>query len=108
MNIEEKVKMNLLTRGFDNKTQLNNRGLIGATIDETILEVVKNQRIVDVMCSGYVIRFNEADTNGIINKDAINIKDFEQMKVAGTIVNYEIDDIGVKIIKKFDLKSVSL
>lgn len=50
MNIEEKVKMNLLIRGFDNKTQLNNRGLIGATIDETILEVVKNLRIVDVSC----------------------------------------------------------
>ena len=50
MNIEEKVKMNLLTRGFDNKTQLNNRGLIGATIDETILEVVKNLRIDDVNC----------------------------------------------------------
>jgi hypothetical protein len=50
MNIEEKVKMNLLTRGFDNKTQLNNRGLIGATIDETILEVVKNLRIADVSC----------------------------------------------------------
>jgi hypothetical protein len=48
MNIEEKVKMNLLIRGFDNKTQLNNRGLIGATIDETILEVVKNLRIADV------------------------------------------------------------
>ncbi len=48
MNIEEKVKMNLLTRGFDNKTQLNNRGLIGATIDETILGVVKNLRIADV------------------------------------------------------------
>jgi hypothetical protein len=45
MNVEEKVKINLLTRGFDNKTILNNRGLIGATIDETILEVVKNQRI---------------------------------------------------------------
>ena len=48
MNIEEKVKMNLLTRGFNNSTQLNNRGLIGATIDETILEVVKNLRIDDV------------------------------------------------------------
>ena len=64
--------------------------------------------IYDAMCSGYVIRFNEADTNGIINKDAINIKNFEQMKVAGTIVDYEIDDNGVKIIKKFDLKTVSL
>lgn len=49
MNIEEKVKANLLVRGFDNKTQLNNRGLIGATIDETILEVVKNLLIADVM-----------------------------------------------------------
>ena len=66
-------------------------------------------RIADVMCSGYVIRFNEAGTNGIIiNKDAINIKDFEQMKVAGIIVDYEIDDNGVKIIKKFALRSVSL
>ena len=47
MNIEEKIKINLLLRGFDNQTQLNNRGLIGATIDETILEVVKNFRIGD-------------------------------------------------------------
>ena len=65
--------------------------------------------ISDVMCSDYAIRFNEADANGIIiNKDAINIKNFEQMKVAGTIVDYEIDDNGVKIIKKFDLRGVSL
>ena len=48
MNIEEKVKMNLMVRGFDSNTQLNNRGLIGATIDETILEVVKNFGIGDV------------------------------------------------------------
>lgn len=45
MNIEEKVKLNLLARGFDKDAQLNNRGLIGATIDETILEVVKNLNI---------------------------------------------------------------
>jgi hypothetical protein len=65
--------------------------------------------ISDVMCSVYAIRFNEADANGIIiNKDAININDFEQMKVSGTIVDYEIDDNGVKIIKKFDLSSASL
>ena len=37
MNIEEKVKMNLMVRGFDSNTQLNNRGLIGATIDDNIL-----------------------------------------------------------------------
>lgn len=52
MNIEEKVKINLLARGFKNKTMLNNRGLIEATIDETILEVVKNLRIADVISSG--------------------------------------------------------
>jgi hypothetical protein len=65
--------------------------------------------ISDVMCSGYVIRFNEADTNGIIiSKNTINVNDFEQMKVSGRIVDYEIDDNGVKVIKKFDLRGVSL
>lgn len=48
MNIEEKVKSSLLTRGFGKETMLNNRGLIGATIDETILEVVKNFRVGEV------------------------------------------------------------
>ena len=79
--------------------------------EEQNLNNAENQKlgIPDVMCSVYAIRFNEADANGIIiNKDAINIKDFEQMKLAGTIVDYEIDDNGVKIIKKFDLRSVSL
>ena len=45
MNLEETVKSNLLTRGFSKETQLNNRGLIGATIDETALTVVKNLTI---------------------------------------------------------------
>ena len=58
--------------------------------------------ISDVMCSGYVIKFNEADTNGIIiNNDAINIKDLDKLKVAGTIVDYAIDDTGVKIYVNF-------
>jgi hypothetical protein len=47
MNIEEKVKSNLLARGFKNEALLSNRGLVAATIDETILEVVKNFRIPD-------------------------------------------------------------
>lgn len=41
MNVEEKVKAKLLSRGFKEKQLLNNRGLIGAAIDET-QEVVKN------------------------------------------------------------------
>ena len=69
MNIEEKVKMNLLTRGFDNKTQLNNRGLIGATIDETILEVVKNLRIADVSCQREQLLAFAGWLHGKLDKD---------------------------------------
>lgn len=42
MKIEETIKLQLLLRGFNEEKQLNNRGLIGATVDETILAVVKN------------------------------------------------------------------
>ena len=48
MDIEQKIKTKLLIRGFSKETLLNNRGLIGATTDETILEVVKNLGIADV------------------------------------------------------------
>jgi len=39
---KKKIKNKLLMRGFPNEKLINNRGLIGATIDEVILEVVKN------------------------------------------------------------------
>ena len=42
-DFENRVKTKLLIRGFSNEALLNNRGLIGATIDETILEVIKNK-----------------------------------------------------------------
>ena len=45
MNLEKRVKEQLLIRGFSNELQLNNRGLIGATIDETTLDLVKNLTI---------------------------------------------------------------
>ena len=48
MDIEQKIKTKLLIRGFSKETLLNNRGLIGATTDETILEVVKNLGIANV------------------------------------------------------------
>ena len=41
MELEAIVGLKLLERGFTKKQLLNNRGLIGATIDETILAVVK-------------------------------------------------------------------
>ena len=45
MELENKVKQQLLSRGFTKEQLLNNRGLIGAAIDETILTVVKNLNI---------------------------------------------------------------
>ena len=41
MEMEEQINHRLRLRGFTEKTILNNRGLIGATIDETILIVIK-------------------------------------------------------------------
>lgn len=39
---EDNIKQKLIIRGFTKEQLLNNRGIIGATIDETILVVVKN------------------------------------------------------------------
>lgn len=73
---------------------------------------LKNEQqcaIHDVMCSGYVVRFNEPDLNGnIIKKEAINLDNFQQMKIRCEIIDYEIDDNGVKIIMNFNLTSISL
>ena len=45
MKLDKKVKQKLLNRGFTKKQLLNNRGLIGATIDDTALTLVKNLTI---------------------------------------------------------------
>lgn len=37
MNIEQQIKTKLLMRGFTNETILNNRGLIGAVIEDMII-----------------------------------------------------------------------
>lgn len=37
--IEAKIKWRLVSRGFGNETLLNNRGLIGAVIEETLTEL---------------------------------------------------------------------
>lgn len=48
MDFENEIKNRLLMRGFPNEKLLNNRGLIGATIDEAILLTVKNLAIHNV------------------------------------------------------------
>ena len=53
MDIEEKIKTKLLSKGFSKETLLNNRGLIGATIDETIVvgnEVKFESGLTCMMC----------------------------------------------------------
>ena len=57
--IEQKIKEALLIRGFKNETILNNRGLIGAVIDETILATVKNT----VALANVSKRYTEEDMN---------------------------------------------
>jgi hypothetical protein len=42
MEFKDKIKQKLILRGFTEEKILNNGGLIGAVIDETILEVVKS------------------------------------------------------------------
>ena len=59
MKFEKKVKENLLLRGFTNDQLLNNWGLIGAAIDETILAVVKNLNIPFVSVAERKVCFNE-------------------------------------------------
>ncbi len=48
MDLENKVRQQLLSRGFTIEQLLNNRGLIGAVIDEVALMIVKNLAIHDV------------------------------------------------------------
>ena len=56
--------------------------------------------IQNVFSISYAIRFNEPDSNGnVILPNSFNVKDFEQMRIAGNIIYYEIDDKGVKVIK---------
>lgn len=56
---EKKIRNKLLMRGFPNDKLLNNRGLIGATIDEVILEVVKNIGVTRVMLFKIIDKMKE-------------------------------------------------
>jgi hypothetical protein len=64
-------------------------------------EFNENLNISDVMSSGYVIRFDEPDMNGqVFTKNSFNYSQFDKMKERGDIVDYSVDDKGVKIIKR--------
>jgi len=78
MDIEQKIKTKLLIRGFSKETLLNNRGLIGATTDETILEVVKNLGIANVSQQReLLLAFLKCYNNGEVTEYGINeVDDF--------------------------------
>jgi hypothetical protein len=47
-----------------------------------------------------MIKFNEPTLDGnIYTKNSFNIEDINALKLNGTILDYEIDDIGIKIVK---------
>lgn len=53
---------------------------------------------------GYVVTFDTPDLNGvIITKESIDLSNFENLKLRGDIVDYEINDTGVLITKAIDL-----
>lgn len=63
----------------------------------------KNIKNGEVLVSTYCILFGELDSNGfVVNKGSINIDNFEKIKSKGEIVDYEVDDVGVKIFRKFN------
>jgi len=68
---------------------------------QSFKEHQENLNISDVMSSGYVIRFDEPDMNGqVFTKISFNYSQFDKMKERGDIVDYSVDDKGIKIIKR--------
>ena len=70
--------------------------------------VIIEPKQLPLTVEGDLFKFDQPDANNyIIPKNAINSKDFENMKIRGEILDYEINDNGVKVIKKVNLKSIS-
>ena len=75
MEFEDRIKNKLLMRGFPNKKLLNNRGLIGATIDESIMLTVKNLSLSGVSQRRELLQAFKEFYNDK-NEDEINIYNF--------------------------------
>ena len=81
MEFEKQIRNKLLMRGFTNKQLLNNRGLIGATIDESILLTVKNLSLSGVshqreLLQAFKEHYNDHNTEGDVNIHDFHIDDF--------------------------------
>ena len=63
---------------------------------------------VPFICGGYSIKFNEPDTSGdIIEKGSVNLSKIDELKMNGHVLDYEIDENGAKVIKKFKPTDIS-
>ncbi len=82
MDIEQKIKTKLLIRGFSKETLLNNRGLIVATTDETILEVVKNLGIANVSNQRELLLAFAGWLYGNLDKEIVMNRKFKKMKTS--------------------------
>ena len=55
------------------------------------------------------IPFNKPDINGTaIARGAISEKNLQELKIMGEILDYEIDNDGIRIIKRFKLTGMKL
>lgn len=54
-----------------------------------------------------IIKFNSPNLNGqIFTKDSIDVSDLVLLKLNGIIEDFEIDDNGIKVIKKMKINSI--
>ena len=90
MDLEKKVKQQLLIRGFSKEQLLNNRGLIGAVIDEVALIIVKNLAIHDV--SNYADLKHELEITDKLLEERQRVLDaIPECKVHGSCVPHAIE-----------------
>ena len=59
--------------------------------------------------SSYLIRFHEMDAGGnTYLPDSVSLDCLNNLKISGEIIDYEIDDKGIRVIKDFKIISASI
>jgi len=64
---------------------------------------IKENKNVDIV--KVVSKINEVDSCDIISPGALNLEYFNNGKITGKIIDYEINHDNIKIIKEFELIS---
>ena len=104
--ITRKMYLALVSRRFRYKVfELRDRSIRLAIEEKLAGEIGGKTKIMkkedSTVYIGYAIIFNIPDSQGnVIMPDSFDSKDFQKMKLSGNIIDYEIDEIGVKVTKK--------